>query len=401
MFVIANNRPYTVNGIYIAIELQPCFSFLFCPQHPFFTSPISIYRIHHDMSKKNLLICFDAFGTLFTPRKPVAQQYSEVARSFGLGGFSDDDIAQSFKKAFKHESKTNPNYGKKTGMGAEKWWGNVSPGSPNNQFNLCGDPRSMYLFKEEPNQLTIRKKIIHSTFAPYYPHTQTTAPPNLIPSLIHRFHSSEGYTLFPDVVPLLKQLRTQQRARRVVIGIITNSDNRTASILTSLGVRVSPLHYCTERPEQSLGQGGKNSEGFDVDFTVLSYDVGAEKPDGRIFGAAEDMLGSLLRREDASSSSSSPDDASAEAWSKVYVGDEYEKDVVGATRAGWKAVLVEREDAAGSGREQREGVEWLGGKRPAAAINQPSSIFDMFARTDAVGVRSLKELGEWLPSSRN
>ena len=79
------------------------------------------------MSKKNLLICFDAFGTLFTPRKPVAQQYSEVAKSFGLGGFSDDDIAQSFKKAFKHESKTNPNYGKKTGMGAEKWWGNVSP----------------------------------------------------------------------------------------------------------------------------------------------------------------------------------------------------------------------------------------------------------------------------------
>lgn len=49
------------------------------------------------MSKKNLFICFDAFGTLFTPRKPVAQQYSEVARSFGLAGFSDDDIAKSFK----------------------------------------------------------------------------------------------------------------------------------------------------------------------------------------------------------------------------------------------------------------------------------------------------------------
>jgi hypothetical protein len=49
------------------------------------------------MSKKNLFICFDAFGTLFTPRKPVAQQYSEVARSFGLGGFSDEDIAKSFK----------------------------------------------------------------------------------------------------------------------------------------------------------------------------------------------------------------------------------------------------------------------------------------------------------------
>jgi hypothetical protein len=195
-------------------------------------------------------------------------------------------------------------------------------------------------------------------------------------------------------VPLLKQFRTQQQeARRVIIGVITNSDNRTASILTSLGVRVSPLHYGEERLEQSLAD-SRNE--FDVDFTVLSYDVGAEKPDGRIFTAAEEMLGTLLRREDSVGSSSS--DASAEAWSKVYVGDEYEKDVVGATRAGWKAVLVEREDA-GAGREEREGVEWLSGKRPAAA-NKPSSIFDVFARTDAVGVGSLKELGEWLPSSR-
>jgi hypothetical protein len=126
--------------------------------------------------------------------------------------------------------------------------------------------------------LTSLKKIIHNTFAPYYPPSRTTAPPNLIPSLIHRFHSSEGYTLFPDVVPLLKQLGThrknqQQQARRVVIGVITNSDNRTASILTSLGVRVSPLHYGEERLEQSLAGGNNGSGDFDVDFTVLSYDV--------------------------------------------------------------------------------------------------------------------------------
>jgi FMN phosphatase YigB (HAD superfamily) len=250
-------------------------------------------------------------------------------------------------------------------------------------------------------------KIIHNTFAPYYPPHQTTAPPNLIPSLIHRFHSSEGYTLFPDVVPLLKQLRNQQQsrrsdnaARRVVIGVITNSDNRTASILTSLGVRVSPLHYNEERPEQS-SPGNSSKEDFDVDFTVLSYDVGAEKPDGRIFGAAEEMLGTLLRREGAAGSPSDADaGVSAEAWSKVYVGDEYQKDVVGATRAGWKAVLVEREDVAGAGRGEREGVEWLGGKRPAAAT-RPSSIFDVFASTDAVGIGSLKELGKWLPSSRD
>lgn len=185
----------------------------------------------------------------------------------------------------------------------------------------------------------------------------------------------------------------------MVIGVITNSDNRTASILTSLGVRVGPLHYGEEeRPEQSLGDG---SGDFDVDFTVLSYDVGAEKPDGKIFEAAEEMLRILLRREDAAGLPASDADASAEAWSKVYVGDEYEKDVVGATRAGWKAVLVEREDAAGAGRGDREGVEWLGGKRPAAAATKPLSIFDVFSRTNAVGVGGLKELGEWIPSPRD
>ena len=30
------------------------------------------------------------------------------------------------RTAFKKESKQNPNYGKATGLGAEKWWSNVS-----------------------------------------------------------------------------------------------------------------------------------------------------------------------------------------------------------------------------------------------------------------------------------
>lgn len=57
------------------------------------------------MSKRNLLICFDAFGTLFTPRKPVAQQYMEVGKSFGLAGFTEDDIAKSFKSGMRSISR--------------------------------------------------------------------------------------------------------------------------------------------------------------------------------------------------------------------------------------------------------------------------------------------------------
>ena len=77
-------------------------------------------------AKRNLLICFDAFGTLFSPKRPVAQQYAEVASSMGPRPFTEDEVQSSFKIAFKSELKRNPNYGKATNMSPETWWTNVS-----------------------------------------------------------------------------------------------------------------------------------------------------------------------------------------------------------------------------------------------------------------------------------
>lgn len=56
------------------------------------------------MPPRNLLICFDAFGTLFKPRYSIAQQYGDVARSFGLSGFTNEDVNSSFKAG----AQTNP-----------------------------------------------------------------------------------------------------------------------------------------------------------------------------------------------------------------------------------------------------------------------------------------------------
>jgi FMN phosphatase YigB (HAD superfamily) len=75
----------------------------------------------------------------------------------------------------------------------------------------------------------------------------------------------------------------------------------------------------------------------------------------------------------------------ASEWRKVYVGDEYAKDVIGATQAGWKAVLIDREVDG-----QREDVVWL-------HEDQPASVWDVLARTKAVGFSSLGQFGEWLP----
>ena len=49
-------------------------------------------------SPRNLLLCFDAFGTLFKPRAPIEQQYGEVARSLGMVGVRDEDVKGRFRE---------------------------------------------------------------------------------------------------------------------------------------------------------------------------------------------------------------------------------------------------------------------------------------------------------------
>ena len=156
--------------------------------------------------------------------------------------------------------------------------------------------------------------------------------------------------------------------------MITNSDDRVPDVLTSLGLKVGPLRFGGSMPEGEEAKG----EGFDVDFTVMSYDVGHEKPDRRIFEAAEEMLEVSMRG------------AADEAlhigdWRRVYVGDEYDKDVVGAVGAGWNAVLIDHGASI-----RKDDVQWLDDQRP--------SDFDtMFASIKAVGFSSLSKLAAWLP----
>ena len=163
---------------------------------------------------------------------------------------------------------------------------------------------------------------------------------------------------------VLRGVRNLQSLRydHVVVGVITNSDDRVPDILTSLDLKMNPLRYGDQR-SKVLGS-------FDIDFSIMSYDVGVEKPDGRIFAAAEEML------EDAERDSG--------PWEKIYVGDEYAKDVVGATGAGWKAVMV-----AESVEGEQSAVEW----REDA---DPGTLEQLFESSKAVGFRSMSRLAEWL-----
>lgn len=157
------------------------------------------------------------------------------------------------------------------------------------------------------------------------------------------------------------------------MGVVTNSDDRVPSILSSFGLNVSPLRYGTPGgPPVSPG------EEYDIDFHCMSYDVGVEKPDRRIFQAAELMLSRVI----ASRAGRTPSPAELESWQKIYVGDEYAKDAVGATNAGWNPVLL---DVEGSAVEIPKLEDC-----PAKSVNA------LFTEHEVVRVRSLRDLAAWM-----
>ncbi|CAD6570683.1 MAG: hypothetical protein ASARMPREDX12_003811 [Alectoria sarmentosa] len=196
------------------------------------------------MSKyKRLMLTFDAFGTLFTPREAIGKQYAEVARRHGLSGFTDDQITSSFRQAFKSEGDRLPNYG---------------------------------------------KTIIDATFLPFS--SEKDLPENLVPDLLARFSSAAGYTLYPDVLPFFKSLRQIKASSngesawsKPIVGIITNSDDRVPSILSNFGLQVGLRRYGYEF------QASVKAED-DIDFVTMSYDVGFQKPGSEIFDAAKQMV---------------------------------------------------------------------------------------------------------------
>lgn len=185
-------------------------------------------------------------------------------------------------------------------------------------------------------------------------------PPALVQELLKKYSTSEGYDLFPDVMPFFEMLRsrTSHSARyhqewnwdKTVVGIITNSDARVPGILDSFGLKVGP-----RRVKNSAQRIQNASIKDDISFVVLSYDVGHEKPDKRIFDAASEMLKETLAEGGKDTEGLEIDD-----FEKLYVGDDRVKDFFGATRAGWNAVELDRNvssDEKSTGIRSRTGEE--------------------------------------------
>ncbi|KAL8768645.1 MAG: hypothetical protein Q9209_005204 [Squamulea sp. 1 TL-2023] len=197
-------------------------------------------------------------------------------------------------KAFRLARNDYPNYGKAVGMDANRWWAN---------------------------------QVIHSTFSTLLPDAAPVTK-ELVASLLCRFSSHEGYRLYDDVRPFFKQLQewrnassaTRSDLSEIQVGVISNSDDRVPTILDALGICVNSRRFGSKIVE---------STGYsDIDWVVMSYDVGFEKPHSEIFDAARKVSASSAERQGVC----------------LHVGDSIREDYRGGLEAGWQSVLLDRDN---------------------------------------------------------
>ncbi|RAH39702.1 putative haloacid dehalogenase-like hydrolase [Aspergillus brunneoviolaceus CBS 621.78] len=289
---------------------------------------------------RTLLLTIDAFGTIFHPREPVPQQYASAAHKFGLprSTVTPNRLQSAFKAVFKAQSKAHPNYGRAQALrgeygGPRQWWEEVIRGS----FARVLDAPSSATAAADSSSPTP---------------TNSTVPDVLVQHLLDRFACQDGYALDANADAFFTRLRHIKRTRtrlgpfdRVVVGVVSNSDDRVPAVLESLGLRVGmcradqdvsstrlPGFEMRGRDESRVNNEAGDERIYDLDMVITSYAAGAEKPSAVIFEVA--------RRQAMKLVGASEDGSDTSEWTCVHVGDDYDKDYRAAIEAGWKAFYI-------------------------------------------------------------
>ncbi|KAJ5970831.1 uncharacterized protein N7479_000749 [Penicillium vulpinum] len=287
-------------------------------------------------SSRTLLLTFDAFGTLFHPRLPVPEQYAATAHQFGLSRttITPDKLETAFRDTFREQMHRYPNYGRADVLrgqygGPRQWWEEVIRGS----FGRV---------------LSTKNESTH----PGQPKEQI--PDRMVEVLLDRFAGSEGYALYDDVLPFFHRLRKLKSAHkwsfdRIIVGVVSNSDDRVPAVLKSLGLTVGDMRADQDRSSMDLpGFERRNSEedvaeeydedrkninyNLDIDMVITSYEAGQEKPHRLIFDVTRRQALKVAR----------PWLTSRTKFKSVHVGDDFEKDYTAARDAGWESYLLIR-----------------------------------------------------------
>jgi putative hydrolase of the HAD superfamily len=169
---------------------------------------------------------------------------------------------------------------------------NLSPDLLNERFHLAWNKSSEFAYTR-----SAWKDIVAQTFSGLAP---STVP--FFDELYERFSAPDAWRIFDDARPSLERLKSLG----VRCAVVSNWDERLRALLQRLNLD----HY------------------FDV--LVISCEVGAMKPDPRIFEAAAARFGIAPA-------------------SILHVGDSRTRDVEGAVAAGFRAVRIRRAGAGPAG----------------------------------------------------
>ncbi|KAJ6111899.1 hypothetical protein N7523_007960 [Penicillium sp. IBT 18751x] len=280
--------------------------------------------------RRTLLLTLDAFGTIFYPRPPVPEQYTATAHEFGLSAVTAPKLTTAFKDVYRAQAKRYPNYGRADVLrgkygGPRQWWEEV-----------------------------IRGSFAHVLSGPEHVSQDFELPDGMVDALLDRFAGKGGYTLYDDVVPFFARMRELRRSPslarnfdRVILGVISNSDDRVPAVLKALGLEVGDLRAdqdfsSIQLPgfEQRIAHTGDLGGGpdVDVDMVITSYQAGEEKPHRLIFDVARRQA--TLLANNARPGSAVAGEEETGDWVCVHVGDDYEKDYRAAINAGWQSYLL-------------------------------------------------------------
>jgi putative hydrolase of the HAD superfamily len=208
------------------------------------------------------VIFLDAVGTLFGVKGTVGEVYQSLAQQFGV-----DADAVTLNQAFFNSFKASDPM--------------AFPGVAADEI-----PHYEYVWWEA---------IAIKTFYEAGVFEQFTDFPAFFAALYEHFKTAAPWYIYPDIHAALTQWRNQG----IELGVLSNFDSRLHAVLPALGLA-----------------------DFFTSVTV-STEVGAAKPDGKIFKAA-------LEKHQASPS---------EAW---HIGDSQREDYDGAKAAGLRAILLKR-----------------------------------------------------------
>lgn len=248
-----------------------------------FNDQLKVIRDSAGKFPKPNFISFDVFGTLYTPKETIAQQYHGIAlKEFGIEK-SITSIDSEFPKIYSRLSERYPNYGKGCTeiRSCEEWW---------------------------------LELIVELFDIPHFRENEKSA--QLCNRLMNYFTGTEAYRLYDDVIPTLTALKE----KNVKMVVSSNSDLRVLQILKSMGL----------------------TKFFEPDHVYLSYDLDASKPDRAFF---DKIANNFIEEEELLMASHSVEKLAylERCW---HIGDSYDKDFLGPVRSGWNGILLDRENTS-------------------------------------------------------